>query len=214
MPSRHNARAIRAYEKAGFARSRLSPAGNAARYREPDDADTIYMLRVLGAGAVAFSPLGDEAPGTIAALLRASYAGLLRTDPQWEDEAATWDAYDREVFDSPKTVGACLFLTRLAGRVAGFASWDPRGRPAHGSIGHNCILPELRRRGLGKLEIEEVLRRFQELGVRTAKVSTCDHPFFVPAQRMYLSCGFRETRRGAWERDPSAALIRYERRLP
>ncbi|MEN6369759.1 MAG: GNAT family N-acetyltransferase [Thermotogota bacterium] len=161
--------------------------------------------------AAEFTALGDERPGTIAGLLRASYTDLLKLDPRWGDEATNWGEYDRDVFANPGTVGACLFLTRLGGRVVGFASWDPRQRPSYGIVGHNCILPPFRGRGLGRRQIEEVLRRFEALKIRAARVSTIDHWFFVPAQRMYVACGFREVRRVAWDRDPSLTVIEYEK---
>jgi GNAT superfamily N-acetyltransferase len=160
-----------------------------------------------------FTTLTIERPGTIATLLRASYADLLRVDPRWESELANWDDYDREVFARPKTVGACLFLTRLDKRIVGFGSWDPRQRPAYGIVGHNCILPEFRGRGLGRQQIQEILLRFQRRGIKIAKTSTSDHPFFVPAQRMYSACGFREVRRFPWDRDLCQKLIEYEKEI-
>ena len=160
-----------------------------------------------------FIPLDGEKPGIITAILRASYADLLKLDPRWESEQVNWDEYDREVFAHPKTVGSCLFLTRSNGRIAGFGSWDPRQRPEYGIVGHNCILPEFRGKGLGRQQIQEILRRFQKLGIKTAKVSTNDHPFFVPAQRMYIACGFREVRRITWDRDPSRKTIEYEKEI-
>lgn len=158
-----------------------------------------------------FTGMTDLRPGAIAALLRASYVELLKTDLRWEWEAANWDEYDREVFAHPKTVGACIFLTRLDERIVGFGSWDPRPEPAYAIIGHNCILPEFRGKGLGGQQIQEILRRFRALGIKTAKVSTHDHPLFVPAQHMYIACGFREMRRIPWERNPEQNLIEYEK---
>jgi GNAT superfamily N-acetyltransferase len=157
-----------------------------------------------------FVPLTEEKPGTIAAMLRASYAGLLESDTRWTSEQANWDEYDRLVFAHPETVGVCLFLTRVNGDIVGFASWDPRQKPRYGIVGHNCILPQFRGQGLGKQQIQEVLRRFHRLGIQTARATTCDHPFFVPAQRMYIACGFREVRRTAWDRDRNRVLIEYE----
>ena len=108
-------------------------------------------------------------------------------------------------------MGACLFLTRLDGVLVGFASWDPRQRPRLGIVGHNCILPEFRGRGYGRTQIEEVLRRFKGMGIQTACVTTCDHPFFAPAHRMYQACGFHEVRRIPWDRDPSLMVIECEK---
>jgi GNAT superfamily N-acetyltransferase len=169
------------------------------------------MARVKYKTEPAFIPIEGQRPGTLARLLRASYRELLMADLRWQAEQANWDAYDGEVFENPTTVGACLFLTCIDGRITGFASWDPRPAPEYAIIGHNCILPEFRGKGLGKAQVLEILRRFQGFGIRKAKVSTCDHPFFVPAQRMYLACGFRELRRVPWPRDPSQTLIEYEK---
>jgi GNAT superfamily N-acetyltransferase len=162
---------------------------------------------------LAFAPSTCQGPGAISQLLRASYAQLLEVDPRWESEQAAWDEYDREVFAHPETAGASLFVIRICGQVAGFGSWDPRPRPAYGIIGHNCILPEFRGRGLGRRQVEEILRRLKALDVRTARVSTADHPFFIPANRMVAACGFREVRRIPWGRDPSVAIIEYEKPL-
>lgn len=97
--------------------------------------------------------------------------------------------------------------------MSGFGSYDPRGKPEYGVIGHNCILPEFRGKGLGKQQIQEIFRRFQTIGIRTAKVSTNDHPFFVPAQWMYTASGFREVRRIPWDRNPRLSLIEYEKEI-
>jgi len=163
---------------------------------------------------VEFTMALDQERGTIAALLKRSYADLVTGNPSlWEPEQVNWEQYDRHVFGQPQTVGACVFLTRLDGRIAGFGSWDPRQRPRFGIIGHNCILPEFRGRGLGKLQIQEILRRFREMTIETAKVSTNDGPFFLPAQRMYIACGFREVRRIPWNRDPGQMIIEYEKEI-
>lgn len=162
---------------------------------------------------VEFTPITGEKPGLIAGLLGESYAELLKSDPLWESEIVNWEQYDHDVFAYPDTVGNSLFVTRLSGRIVGFASWDPRQRPEYGIVGHNCVLPEYRGRGLGKIQVAEVLRRFQSLAIKTAKVSTNDLPFFIPAQRMYAACGFREVRRIPWAGDPSTMLIEYEKAL-
>lgn len=85
--------------------------------------------------------------------------------------------------------------------------------PAYAIVGHNCILPEFRGKGLGKQQIQEILRRFQTLGIKTARVLTNDHPFFLPAQRMYGAIGFRELRRIPWDRDPNQKMIEYEKEI-
>jgi GNAT superfamily N-acetyltransferase len=160
-----------------------------------------------------FVPLSHQRPGTIAALLRASYARLLELDPRWGAEARKWNEYDREAFENPGTVGACILFTLFDRRIAGFGSWDPRQRPEYGIVGHNCILPEFQGNGLGKRQIQEILRRFRMFGIKAAKASTGDHSFFIPAQRMYVACGFREVRRFTRGSDPGQKLIEYEKNL-
>lgn len=160
-----------------------------------------------------FVTISDQQPGRIATLLRASYAHLLKLEPRWASENKKWEEYDRQVFAHPGAVGARIFFTRLDGHVVGFGSWDPRQGPEYGIVGHNCILPEFRGKGLGKLQIQEILRRFQIHGIKTAKASTGDHPFFIPAQRMYLACGFREVRRTARKTGFGLKIVEYERDL-
>lgn len=161
-----------------------------------------------------FAEPAGATPGVIASLLKRSYADLVAREPAlWKGEETRWEQYDCEVFRQPDTVGACVFLTGLDGLIVGFASWDPRQGPRYGIVGHNCILPEFQGRGFGREQIREVLRRFQSLGIQTARATTCDHPFFAPAHRMYQACGFREVRRIPWDRDPGRMIIEYERRI-
>jgi GNAT superfamily N-acetyltransferase len=161
-----------------------------------------------------FATILDETPGLIASLLNRSYADLAASEPSlWRGEQDRWEQYDRDVFEQPATVGASLFVTRLNGSIIGFASWDPRHRPRLGIVGHDCILPEFRGRGYGREQIKEVLRRFRGMGIQTACATTCDHPFFVPAQHMYEACGFHEVRRIPSDRNSCFVVIEYERRI-
>lgn len=161
-----------------------------------------------------FAPFLNETPGLVASLLKRSYADLVASEPSvWKGEEVRWEQFDREVFQQPGTVGASLFLTRVNGSIVGFASWDPRHRPRLGTVGYNCILPEFRGRGYGREQIKEVLRRFSGMGIQTARATTCGHPFFVPAQRMYEACGFHEVRRSPSGRNPDLMVIQYERRV-
>lgn len=163
---------------------------------------------------IKFTTALEQKPGIIADLLKCSYADIVSSVPEdWGQEKANWEEFDREVFLFPDSVGACAFLTWWDGRLVGFGSCDPRQRPHFGIVGHNCILPEFRGKGFGKQQIHEILRRFAAMGILLAKVSTNAHPFFIPAQRMYLSCGFTEVRRVPWDRNPELHIIEYERKL-
>jgi GNAT superfamily N-acetyltransferase len=159
------------------------------------------------------SPLAKN-PGTIAAILKACYASLISSDPEfWGNEAEGWDRFDAHVYEDAASIGECTFLSWHGSELVGFASYDPRQWPALGIIGHNGILPEFQRRGFGKQQIAEILQRFRKIGFKIAKVSTLGHPFFIPAQKMYLGCGFFVKRWIPWEECPRYRLIEYEQDL-
>jgi GNAT superfamily N-acetyltransferase len=161
-----------------------------------------------------FMPIAQHQAGIIVSLLLESYAELLSTERHyWKNERENWLQFDLEVFHNPDTVGQCVFLTSLKDEMIGFGSFDPRQCPEFGIIGHNCILPRFRGHGYGKLQILEILSRFRLAGIKRAIVSTSEHPFFLPAQRMYLSCGFLEKKRYAGGPDPRYGVIEYEMAL-
>lgn len=135
-----------------------------------------------------FNEVTKYKPGTVYRLLSDCYVEIL--DQQLQDQ---FQKFDQAVFLYPETVGNCTFITTLDSEIAGMASYDPRQAPELGIIGHNCVLPEHRRKGYGKQQIQEVVRRLKMTGVRRVCVSTSEHSFFEPARRMYLSCGFFES---------------------
>jgi len=108
---------------------------------------------------------------------------------------ANYRKADRDTFENADTIGACTFITCLKDQPIGFVCYDPRPGPESAVIGHNCILPKFQRRGFGCRQIAEIIRRLREREFHKVIVTTSDHPFFVPAQKLYLACGFRELRR-------------------
>jgi ribosomal protein S18 acetylase RimI-like enzyme len=161
-----------------------------------------------------FAPIAFCRPGLLSDLLRRSYAGLVESCPEhWAQEAGKWDDLDREAFAQPKSIGKCVFVSALDDHLVGLASYDPRHEPEYGIVGQNCILPEYRGRGFGKLQIVETLRRFGERTTQAARVTTSEHPFFAPALGMYQSLGFREIRRFAGGPDPRYELVELEIKL-
>jgi GNAT superfamily N-acetyltransferase len=158
-----------------------------------------------------FRPVTQYKAGIIASLLHQCYAKIVSAEPlYWQTEEANWSQFDREVFENPDTVGRCVFITCLAEEVIGFGSFDPRQRPELGIIGHNCILPQFQGHGYGKRQIQEILERFNQMGIKRVQVITGEHPFFLPAQKMYLDCGFHEKSRLAGGPDPRHKVIEYE----
>ena len=137
-----------------------------------------------------FNQITEYEPGIIYRLLSTCYAGIL--DGELTEQ---FRQFDRDVFENTEIVGACTFITILNSDIIGMASYDPRQAPMLGIIGHNCILPEHQKKGYGKQQILEVIRRLRSRAVVHAVVATSEHPFFEPARKMYLSCGFTELER-------------------
>lgn len=158
-----------------------------------------------------FGPVTQYKEGLLASFLHQCYAKLLSDEPLcWQPEEEKWKQFDRDVFNNPGTIGQCVFITCLDEVEIGFASFDPRQRPDFGIIGHNCISPCFQKHGFGKRQVLEILERFRQMGIKRAKVVTSDHPFFLPARKMYLACGFHETRRWIGGPDLMHELVEYE----
>jgi GNAT superfamily N-acetyltransferase len=160
-----------------------------------------------------FDPVTSGHTGLLAALLMDSYRPLFEQHRGWEDLPQSFRQFDAEVFQNLETLGRCVFLTCLDGQFAGFGSFDPRQTPCTAVIGHNCILPRFQNRGLGKAQVLEILNRLKERSIQKATVTTSEHPFFLPARRMYLSCGFTKVRRFTAGADKRYGLISLEREI-
>jgi GNAT superfamily N-acetyltransferase len=162
-------------------------------------------------GLLAFRPVTQYKPGILASFLHQCYTKLLSNEPlYWQPEEEKWLRFDQDVFNNPKTIGRCVFITCLGEEEIGFASFDPRRGPEFGLIGHNCVLPCFQKDGRGKRQVLEILERFRQRGIKRARVVTSDHSFFLPARKMYLGCGFHETRRLIGGPDPRYELVEYE----
>ncbi|MBL7214673.1 MAG: GNAT family N-acetyltransferase [Phycisphaerae bacterium] len=131
-------------------------------------------------------------------------------EPLMNDELrAKLKRYDEEIFNNSKTVGACVFLTQFDGKLIGMASWDPRNFPK-AIVGYNCIIPEFQSIGFGELQLCELVNRLALGGFTEVSVTTGDHPFYVPSQKMYESCGFVEIQRDIKSNDPRYGSIEYQ----
>ena len=166
-----------------------------------------------GSHRLCFRPIVEFEPGTLQVLLTESYATLLEALPRHAELLRRqWDEKDAFAFSAQDAaVADCFFVTCLGGRAIGMGSVDPRGVPARGRIGQNCILPEHRGRGFGAGQLREMVRRLAERGASTLCVSTGEHPFFLPARRMHESCGFQEVNRSV---GPLGRLVHLELKVP
>jgi len=149
----------------------------------------------------------EYTPGAVCAILAECYTAL--------PDAALHESltrFDREIFASPETVGACSFISSVDEQIVGFFSYDPRQGPQIGIIGHNGILPSFQGQGYGTRQIQEIIRLLTSRRFARVRVSTSEHPFFAPARRMYEKCGFRRSERTQDNRSPYG-IVHYERLL-
>lgn len=147
-------------------------------------------------------------------MLKQAYAPLLQCDrARWSCQPESWEKFDHEAHSIP-AVGRCVFLTYDGADLVGFGSFDPRNIPAHGIVGHHCILPAYQGRGLGRSQLDEILKRLQGLGARNTHVSTLDIPFFAPARRLYESAGFHLSGHNPWPACPEFDQLHFQKEMP
>jgi GNAT superfamily N-acetyltransferase len=156
---------------------------------------------------IEFKTIEHFQPGIFQKITKICYEPLFLYLPEKKAEFhQQWEKSDKGTFDHPG-IGKCVFVTCINHKPIGFASWDPRQKPI-GIIGQNCILPEYQGQGFGKKQILEVITILRNSGFQRIKVTTGDHEFFVPAHKMYQSCGFEEIKRISGE---LFDLVEYER---
>ena len=82
-----------------------------------------------------------------------------------------------------------LLVTCVDDVPIGFVTWDPRNRPEYVEIGHNGIRTAYKRKGYGRMQLEEALRRIRAYeGLK--RIIVCTNSEFV-ATRNYESVGFQ-----------------------
>jgi len=163
---------------------------------------------------IEFKPLDAFPRGTIFRLLKESYAGLQVSESSIKNEyIKNWQETDNNAYNFPDTIGSCVLFSCINDNPIGFFCWDPRKLPEEGVVGHNCILPEHRGHGYGKMQIKKIIELFYSRSAKKIKVTTDNHPFFIPAQKTYLSCGFKEVGRSLTKMFGGLTLIHYEMNL-
>lgn len=139
-----------------------------------------------------FNSLLKYPKGTLESILIEAYSSFHERYPEYREEnLKNFNECDTFFYENPKIGESCSFVSEYEGKIAGMCCWDPRENPTV-IIGHNCILPKLRGRGLGTYQMKMTLNHLKDKGFTKAKVSTGIMDFFIPAQKMYESVGFKE----------------------
>jgi GNAT superfamily N-acetyltransferase len=108
---------------------------------------------------------------------------------QWQDEL---QRIERDVSRRTLRDGGA-FVTYLGDTPIGYGLPHLTESPGLGFVGFNCIMPEYRCRGYGRKQLAEIVRRLETFGTERIEATTSLHPFFLPARRMYVACGFTES---------------------
>jgi GNAT superfamily N-acetyltransferase len=142
-----------------------------------------------------FKSLLDYPKGTLELILTEAYSSFHKQYPECgEENLKKFKECDSFFYENPQIGENCSFVSEYEGILAGMGCWDPRENPIV-IIGHNCILPKLRGKGLGSDQMKMMLNHLKDKGFTKAKVSTGMMDFFIPAQKMYESVGFKEVSR-------------------
>ena len=145
--------------------------------------------------------------GTLHKLLIDAYSEAPELIKRYSEE---WKAFDSFVYDNLSFMDECGFITIEDNNVIGFMSWDPRNLPDSVEIGHHCIVKA--RQGFGKGEEQLLLGidKIKDMKPKRIIVKTGHIDFFIPAQRMYLSAGFKYKKKIKRNDDLVAEAIEYE----
>jgi GNAT superfamily N-acetyltransferase len=160
---------------------------------------------------ITFERITEFDRGIVFDLLTESYREWLQTNSLKQDSLMKhWENTDSMAFDDPDTVGECVRITCMNRHPIGMFSWDPRKLPQEGIVGQNCIIPSERQKGYGQRQIEEIIRIFKKRNAEKITVTTAGDGFFLPARKMYLSCGFVEVKANPIDHRDETELIHYK----
>jgi GNAT superfamily N-acetyltransferase len=130
-----------------------------------------------------FKSLLNYPKGTLESLLAEAYSAFHEQYPEYSAEnLKRFKECDSFFYENPKIGENCSFVSEYEGVLAGMCSWDPRENPIV-IIGHNCILPKLRGKGLGTDQMKLLLNHLKDKGFTKAKVSTGIMDFFIRATK-------------------------------
>jgi len=160
---------------------------------------------------VEFRDVSSPEAGSLEGLLKAcsvvpSIGGVVAAR-QWQNEL---HRIERDVNRRTLRDGG-TFVTYLGDTPIGYGSPHLTESPTLGVVGYNCIMPEFRCRGYGRMQLLEIVRRLEACGTERIEATTSLHPFFLPARRMYVACGFKESGTHPTSDSARHQLIDYSR---
>lgn len=99
---------------------------------------------------------------------------------------------DNFFYSNPKIANEYGFIIVEDGILIAQISWNPLTKP-YATIGHNCVISSYKKKGYGKILLEEALKRIKAQGFSKVKVTT--NEALVSAQKNYESVGFKLIKR-------------------
>ena len=108
--------------------------------------------------SIEFRKFTDFPRGTLYDILQDAYSFDPRNKELWDEN---WRECDDFFYDNPEIAKRYGLVSCLDGFPVGFVTWDPRQRPEYVEIGHNGIREAYKRRGFGRLQLAEAVRRVE-----------------------------------------------------
>ena len=134
---------------------------------------------------IEFRKFTDFPRGTLYDILQDAYSFDPRNKKIWD---VNWHESDDFFYDNPEIADKYGLVTCVDEYPIGFVTWDPRNIPEYVEIGHNGIRSSYKRKGYGRLQLQEAIRRIK-LYDGLKRIIVCTNGNFV-ALRNYESVGF------------------------
>lgn len=133
-----------------------------------------------------FGKIPEFPRGTLYDILQDAYSYDSRNQALWDEN---WRETDAFFYDHPEIADRCGLVTCVDRHPIGFVTWDPRNRPESVEIGHNGIRSAYKRKGYGRLQLQEAVRRIRSYaGLK--RIIVCTNGNLV-SPRNYESVGFQ-----------------------
>ena len=135
---------------------------------------------------IEFRKFSEFPRGTLYDILTDAYSFDPRNQQIWDEN---WRESDAFFYDNPDIADKYGLVNCMDSYPIGFVTWDPRYRPEYVEIGHNGIRSAYKRRGYGRMQLIEALRRIRSYD-DLKRIIVMTNSNFV-AVRNYESVGFR-----------------------